>query len=102
MKTDLRRTRSARYRLTILGACSRLMQEGEWQPSFSQVARQAGVSLATVYKHFTPEELRREAAADPETRRSILRRVLGEEQIELPEPVCERLAQAVVLGAPFP
>jgi AcrR family transcriptional regulator len=56
MKVDGRRARGLRTRDAIVGAVMELVSEGDVTPTAQRIADRAGVSVRSVYQHFTDVE----------------------------------------------
>lgn len=52
-RVDGRTARSARTKLAVIDALLALMEEGELRPTAPRIAERAGVSLRTVFQHFS-------------------------------------------------
>lgn len=91
------RRRKTRSRDAILTACRALISTGTFQPSALQVAKQAGVSVRTVFAVFPAVEWMLTAALDEATKRAVLTLILRE-CLFPPEADCERVVRAVVFG----
>jgi TetR/AcrR family transcriptional regulator, regulator of autoinduction and epiphytic fitness len=68
-KIDGRHLRSARSRGLVVEAILALMREGDMRPSAHDVARRAGVSERTVFRHFADLEQLFDAAAEHQSQR---------------------------------
>lgn len=70
---DRRLARSAATRAAVVDALLHLLEEGDQQPTAPRIAARAGVSLRSVFQHFTDIEALFAAAADRQTEK--LRRI---------------------------
>ena len=99
-RTDHRRLRTVRTRANILGACRRMMAEGNIRPGVGDVALAAHCSLRTIFERFgTLDMLYAEAVDDTTTSGAVLSHVLGEDwrTAGIPGRWVNRIARATVL-----
>lgn len=95
MAVDGRTARRERTRSAILTALGELLREGELSPKADSIARRAGVSLRSIYQHFSDlEELFEEVS------RTQLGSLLNSKRHIAPTlPVGERIDQLVAARA---
>ena len=93
-----RRPNFERNRKAILSSCRAAMRSGTFRPSALDVARDANVSIRTVFHHFVNHEaLLAAAIEDEQTRRTILALLLRDSLFPS-EMDCMRVVKAAVLG----
>lgn len=99
-RPDGRNRRKDRSRAAILQACRRSMCMGELRPTAAAIAKQAGVSVRTVFDVFNGggiDNLWREALDEP-TKRAILALVLRDSLFPASAADCDRVVRAIVFG----
>ncbi|MCC5951804.1 MAG: TetR/AcrR family transcriptional regulator [Acidimicrobiia bacterium] len=69
-RSDGRTARATRTRQSIVDALLGLLEEGELQPTATQIASRAGISLRLIYHHFGDLESLFRATADRQTERA--------------------------------
>lgn len=69
-RSDGRTARATRTRQTIVDALLGLLEEGELQPTATQIAKRAGISLRLIYHHFGDLESLFRATAERQTERA--------------------------------
>jgi AcrR family transcriptional regulator len=68
-ETRSQRADGARNRQSVLAAATRVFAASETEPSMRQIAREAGVGIATLYRHFPTREALVEAVYQDQVRR---------------------------------
>jgi len=95
---DGRSRRVDRSRAAILQACRALMASGELRPTMIGVAKQAGVSVRTVFAIFPTHDRLLTAALDEPTRRAVLALILRESLFPGSAADCDRVIRAACFG----
>lgn len=88
MQTRAPRADAARNRDQLLAAAGRVFVSGETEPSMRAIAREAGVGIATLYRHFPT----RESLVEAVYRDQVARLTAGARELlaRLPPPVALR------------
>jgi AcrR family transcriptional regulator len=81
------RADAARNRETVLAAAGRAFATSDTEPSIRAIARQAGVGVATVYRHFPT----REALVDAVYRDQVVRLTSGADELLADHPPARAL-----------
>lgn len=81
------RADAARNRETVLAAATRAFAASDTEPSIRAIARQAGVGVATVYRHFPT----REALVDAVYRDQVVRLTSGADRLLAEHPPARAL-----------
>lgn len=96
-KIDGRLARAVQSQAAVLNACRACLQSGDFRPTAITLARVAGVSVRTVFHHYTGlDEIYREAL-DPATRDAI-RDLILRDCPPISQTDADRLVSAVVFG----
>lgn len=89
--------RRLRHHDKLIATASRLMGGGEFRPSAERIAGGAGLSLRSLYNHFSTVAEIWEAALDDSTKTAILSRVMPNGPWPASED-CSRIVRAIVWG----
>lgn len=98
--TDGRNTRAERTRAAIMAACRDAMHNGIFQPTVTDVAKAAEISVRSVFQHYSSvENMRMEALTQPHTFWNVADAIMGGSAWQgTPVSSVRRIVMAAVLG----